>query len=231
MDDSRKERKIEAVMTSIERTLKAREKDFERLEHKEEKNGREQLFLEQETRLRRDFEYLIKEVKTFYRGQLGWLAPSVVDIERSVIGACILERDAIARVCSHLRPEHFFNEVDQVVFKAILLVKDVESPAHVPGTPKRIDMHTVVNQLRKMDVAHLFEVSPAYYVADLTSRVSSAANIEYHARIIIETAMKREMIKACSTILHSGYQDTTDPFEMLDEAETTFSRIRSWIKQ
>ncbi len=78
-------------------------------------------------------------------------------------------------------------------------------------------MRTVVAQLRKN--GRLEVVGGAYYIAELTSRVSSAANIEYHARIIIEMAIKRELITISSQIQQDAYEDTTDVFDLLDKTE------------
>ncbi len=71
----------------------------------------------------------------------------------------------------------------------------------------------------------------ASYIAELTSRVSSAANIDYHGRIVVEMAMKRRLILMASRIMNDGYEDTKDVFDMLDEAEEDFNEIKSWIKK
>ena len=68
-------------------------------------------------------------------------------------------------------------------------------------------------------------VGGAYYIAELTSKVSSAANIEYHARIIIEMAIKRNLIEIASQIHHDAYEDTTDVFELLDKTEQSIFQI------
>src|SRR5690606_37667931 len=83
------------------------------------------------------------------------------------------------------------------------------------------DMRTVVNQLRKVGKLEL--VGGAYKVAELTSKVSSAANIEYHARVIIEMAIKRNLIQIASEIHHDAYEDTTDLFVLLDKTEQKIS--------
>jgi len=84
-------------------------------------------------------------------------------------------------------------------------------------------MRTVVAQLRKN--GKLEVVGGAYAIAELTSKVSSAANIEYHARIIIEMAIKRNLIEIASQVHHDAYEDTHDVFELLDKTEQSIYKI------
>jgi replicative DNA helicase len=84
-------------------------------------------------------------------------------------------------------------------------------------------MRTVVNQLRKQAKIEL--IGGAYYIAELTAKVSSAANIEYHARVIIEMAIKRDLIQIASQIHHDAYEDVTDVFELLDKTEQSIFQI------
>jgi replicative DNA helicase len=84
-------------------------------------------------------------------------------------------------------------------------------------------MRTVVNQLRKYGKIEL--IGGAYYIAELTAKVSSAANIEYHARVIIEMAIKRDLIQIASQIHHDAYEDVTDVFELLDKTEQSIFQI------
>ncbi len=139
---------------------------------------------------------------------LGKLPPQALDLEEAVLGALMLEKNALTAVVEYLRPEHFYTEQHKEIFQAIIDLFKGSQP---------VDMRTVVAQLRKN--GRLEVVGGAYYIAELTSRVSSAANIEYHARIIIEMAIKRELITISSQIQQDAYEDTTDVFDLLDKTE------------
>jgi replicative DNA helicase len=139
---------------------------------------------------------------------LGKLPPQAVDLEEAVLGALMLEKNALTAVIEYLRPEHFYTEQHKEIYQAIIDLFKGSQP---------VDMRTVVAQLRKN--GRLEVVGGAYYIAELTSRVSSAANIEYHARIIIEMAIKRELITISSQIQQDAYEDTTDVFDLLDKTE------------
>ena len=145
---------------------------------------------------------------------LGKLPPQALDLEEAVLGALMLEKNALTAVIEFLRPEHFYSEQHQEIYQAITdLFKNSEP----------VDMRTVVAQLRKVGKLEL--VGGAYYIAELTSKVSSAANIEYHSRIIIELAIKRELIQIASAVHHDAYEDTTDVFDLLDKTEQSIFKI------
>lgn len=145
---------------------------------------------------------------------LGKLPPQALDLEEAVLGALMLEKGALNAVVEFLKPEHFYSEAHQEIYRAIIELFKGSEP---------VDMRTVVNQLRKN--AKLELVGGAYYIAELTSKVSSAANIEYHARVVIELAIKRELIRIASQIHHDAYEDTTDVFELLDKTEQSIFEI------
>src|SRR6187551_3417605 len=145
---------------------------------------------------------------------LGKLPPQALDLEETVLGALMLEKNALNAVVEFLKPEHFYEERHKEIYSAIIDLFKASDP---------VDMRTVVNQLRK--TAKIELVGGAYYIAELTSRVSSAANIEYHARVIMEMAIKRELIQIASQIHHNAYEDTTDVFELLDKTEQSIFEI------
>jgi replicative DNA helicase len=145
---------------------------------------------------------------------LGKLPPQALDLEEAVLGALMLERGALNAVVEFLKPEHFYSEQHQEIYRAIIELFKGSEP---------VDMRTVVNQLRKSAKIEL--VGGAYYIAELTSKVSSAANIEYHARVVIELAIKRNLIQIASQIHHDAYEDTTDVFELLDKTEQSIFEI------
>ena len=146
---------------------------------------------------------------------LGKLPPQALELEEAVLGALMLEKSALNAVVEFLKARTFLfrGTIKKSTTSIVQLFKDSEP----------VDMRTVVNQLRKDGKIEL--VGGAYYIAELTSKVSSAANIEYHARIMIEMAIKRELILISSQVQQDAYEDTTDVFELLDKTEQSIFAI------
>ncbi len=140
--------------------------------------------------------------------QLGKLPPQAVEIEEVVLGALMLERDALSTVIDILKPGSFYRDAHKLIYEAIVELFNNTEP---------VDIKTVVHQLRK--TGNLEVVGGAYYIAGLTTKVNSAANIEYHARIISEQSIKRELIKISTELQQEAYEDTIDVFKLLDKAE------------
>lgn len=139
---------------------------------------------------------------------LGKLPPQALDLEEAVLGAMLLERDALD-ILDVLQRDDFYYETHAVVFEAIHIL-------FVAGSP--VDMRTVVNQLRKSGKLEL--VGGMHFIAELSTKVSQTSNIEAHARIIREMAMKRNLIRLGSMIQSEAYEDTTDAFELLDKLQS-----------
>lgn len=134
--------------------------------------------------------------------------PQAVDLEEAVLGALMLEKDALTAVIDILKPEIFYKEAHQTIFKAIQNLFRKSEP---------VDILTVTSELRNM--GELDSVGGPYFLTQLTNRVASAANIEYHARIISQKFIQRELIHISSDIIRDAFEDTTDVFELLDQAE------------
>ncbi|MEX2514249.1 MAG: replicative DNA helicase [Cyclobacteriaceae bacterium] len=145
---------------------------------------------------------------------LGKLPPQAIDLEEAVLGALMLEKDALTAVVDFLSSESFYKDAHRLVYEAILDLFNAGEP---------IDLLTVTNQLRKNGKLEL--AGGAYFITELTSKVSSASNIEYHSRIITEQAMKRDMIRIASEIQKEAFEDTTDVFELLDKMEQSLFEI------
>lgn len=145
---------------------------------------------------------------------LGKIPPQALEIEESVLGAIMLERDALNPVVEFLKPEYFYSEQHVEIYKAVLELFKRSEP---------IDMRTVVYELRKSGKLEL--IGGAHYIAELTSRVSSSANIEYHGRILVELALKRLLIQIASNMHSEAYEDTTDVFELIDKVENSVLKI------
>ena len=139
---------------------------------------------------------------------LGKIPPQATDLEEAVLGALMLERDALTDVIDILKVDTFYKEAHQRIYGAITQLFANSEP---------VDLLTVKNQLLK--TGELDMVGGALYLAELTQRVNSAANIEYHARIVVEHSLKRQMINLSGEIQKMAYEDTTDVFMLLDTME------------
>ncbi|AWN81407.1 replicative DNA helicase [Candidatus Cardinium hertigii] len=140
--------------------------------------------------------------------------PHAIELEEGILGALMLEKEALASVIDLLQPDSFYKEAHQEIYKAIL---------HLFSAAEPVDMLTVVNQLRKE--GKLAAVGGSYYVSYLTTRISSASNIEFHARAIIEYAIRRKLITLSSKTQQSAYDPTVDVFNVLDRTEQTLFEI------
>ncbi|MFC5271621.1 replicative DNA helicase [Adhaeribacter terreus] len=145
---------------------------------------------------------------------VGKLPPQALELEEAVLGALMLEKDALTTVIDILRPQSFYKEAHQKIFSAIVGLFDKSEP---------IDILTVVTELRER--GELEFVGGPYYISQLTTRVNSAANIEFHARIISENSIKRELIGISSEVLSKAYEDTTDVFDLLDRTEAQLFEV------
>lgn len=139
---------------------------------------------------------------------LGHLQPQALDVEKAVLGALMIDKDAYAVVCEILYPESFYEKRNQKVYTAIRDLSMAELP---------VDVLTVTEQLAKN--GDLDEVGGPVYIAELSSRVASSANIEYHARIIAQKFLARQLISFASVIETKAFDDTTDIDDLMQEAE------------
>jgi replicative DNA helicase len=138
----------------------------------------------------------------------GRIPPHDKDIEEAVLGALMLEKDAYPTVCDIIAPETFYEPVNQKIYTAIQTLGASQQP---------IDMLTVVEQLRANGT--IDEVGGPVFISELTSRVASAANIEWHARILAQQYLARELIMFASNINAKAFDETNDVDDVLQEAE------------
>ncbi|MDA3943918.1 MAG: replicative DNA helicase [Bacteroidetes bacterium] len=141
--------------------------------------------------------------------QHGRVPPQAVELEEVVLGAMMLEKDAVNAIIDILKPEVFYKDAHKKIFTAIY---------NLFSKSEAIDILTVTNELKTM--GELEMVGGAYFISQLTNRVVSAANIEFHARILIQKFIQRELIHISSDIIKDAYEDTTDVFDLLDKAES-----------
>lgn len=144
----------------------------------------------------------------------GKVPPQATALEEAVLGALMLDKDAITVVIETLQPPSFYSEGHQHIFEAMVKLFEKSQP---------IDLLTVTEQLRTM--GKLEKAGGPYYLVELTNRVASAANLEYHARIVAQKYIQRELIGVSTKIIKDAFEDTTDVFDLLDNAEQSLFSI------
>ncbi len=137
----------------------------------------------------------------------GKLQPQARELEEAVLGAIMLEKEALSDVIDVLKPESFYIQAHQHIYKAIIELFNASEP---------VDILTVTNQLKK--TGNLELVGGAYFISQLTNRVASAANVEFHARIVAQKFLQRELIRISTDTINKAYEDSTDVFDLLDTA-------------
>lgn len=144
----------------------------------------------------------------------GKIPPQAIEIEESVLGALLLDQNAITNAIDILRQEYFYLEAHQHIYRAIsILFRD--------GNP--VDLLSVADQLKKD--GRFDEIGGLTKLVSLTNRITSAAHIEYHVRILSEKYIQRELIRVSTETLKDSYDDTVDVLNLLDRTETKFLEI------
>lgn len=144
----------------------------------------------------------------------GKVPPQAVDFEESVLGALMLEKDAILQVSEILKPEHFYKEEHGSIYSAIFKLSSDHKP---------IDINTVAQQLKiekKLDA-----IGGPSYLIYLTNRIASTAHIEFHARIIAQKYTQRELIRIGAEMQKNGFEDVDDVSDMLEQAEKSLFEL------
>ncbi len=144
----------------------------------------------------------------------GKVPPQARDLEEAVLGAIMLEKSAFDTVVEILKPECFYVEGHQQIFKSMQGLAQKNQP---------IDILTVVEELKMRE--ELEQIGGPYYVTKLTNTVVSSANIEAHSRIILQKFIQRELIRISGEIIGEAYEDSTDVFDLLDDAESKLFEI------
>lgn len=136
------------------------------------------------------------------------LQPQAIDIERIVLGALMIDKDAFSVVSETLHPETFYEPRNQKVYRAIQSLSLKENP---------VDIMTVTEELKRQGT--LDEVGGPAYILDLSSHVASSAHIEYHAKILAQKYLARQLISFASVIETKAFDETIDVDELMQEAE------------
>src|SRR6187551_1125425 len=146
--------------------------------------------------------------------EIGKLPPQAVELEEAVLGAMLLEKEALSTVIDVLSPESFYKEQNGKVFAAIVNLFNRSEP---------VDILTVTQELKR--TGELEFVGGSYYVSALTNRIASSVNIEFHARIVAQKYLQRELIRLSTETIKVAYEDSTDVFELLDETTKNIFEI------
>lgn len=144
----------------------------------------------------------------------GKVPPQAKDLEEAVLGAIMLEKSAFDTVVEILKPECFYVEAHQRIYRSMQSLQQKNQP---------IDILTVVEELKSKEELDI--VGGPYYVTRLTNAVVSSANIDTHSRIILQKFIQRELIRISGEIIGDAYEDSTDVFDLLDDAESKLFEI------
>jgi len=140
--------------------------------------------------------------------------PQAVDVETAVLGAMLIEKEATSRVLDILDESSFYRPANQKIYEAMVALFERSEP---------VDVVTVVEELRRRGTLDV--VGGPVYITELTQRVTSAANVEYHARIVLEKSLMRSLIATSTEVVSRAFGDTEDALGLLDEAEARIFQI------
>jgi replicative DNA helicase len=146
--------------------------------------------------------------------QYGKVPPQAPEVEEAVLGALMLERDAYVTVADIIDTGSFYKDEHQKIFEAIKALSANEKP---------IDLLMVTQELK--DRGQLEEVGGPAFITQMTRRVASAAHIEFHARIIAQKHIQRELIRVSSEIQSRAYDDTIDVDDLIDFSESSLFKV------
>src|SRR3989344_3087606 len=153
--------------------------------------------------------------------EVGKIPPQAIEAEQSVLGALLIDKDAIVKVAETLTPSHFYREPHAEIYRAILTLYEKRLPA---------DLVTVTDELKKNNKYDL--VGGAGYLSSLVNMVPTAANIEHYAVLVKDRATKRALISAAGVIAESAFREDTEIKDLMDKAETSlFGISQEHLKQ
>ena len=144
----------------------------------------------------------------------GKIPPQAVDLEEVVLGAMMIDKKGVDEVIDILHPEVFYKDAHRFIYEAIFKLFESSEP---------VDLLTVSAQLKKDQKLDL--VGGDFYLIKLTQKVASSAHIEFHARIILQKYIQRSLIKISNEIIEEAYDETTDVFDLLDNAEAKLYEV------
>jgi replicative DNA helicase len=144
----------------------------------------------------------------------GKLPPQVLDLEEAVLGAMMIDKKGVDDVIDILQADSFYKDAHKFIFEAIVQLFTETQP---------IDLLTVSAQLKKN--GKLEVAGGDFYLIQLTQKIASSAHIEFHSRIILQKYIQRSLIRISSEIIEASYDETTDVFDLLDQAESKLYEV------
>lgn len=136
------------------------------------------------------------------------IPPQNIDAEQSVLGAILIDREAIYKAMRVLQPVDFYRESHHIIYETMLSLNEAGSP---------IDLITLSDQLRQQ--GDLEKVGGVAAIATLAEMVPTAASVEYYARIVEEKSLLRTLINLSTRIAGMGYEESEEPEKLIAEAE------------
>ena len=144
----------------------------------------------------------------------GKIPPQAVDLEEVVLGAMMIDKKGVDEVIDILHPDVFYKDAHRYIYEAIFKLFESSEP---------VDLLTVSSRLKQDGKLEL--AGGDFYLVKLTQKVASSAHIEFHARIILQKYIQRELIKISSEIIEEAYDEATDVFDLLDNAESKLYEV------
>jgi len=148
------------------------------------------------------------------------MPPQAIDAEMAVLGATLLEPEALPKVIEIIDVTCFYKKIHEKIYLAELQLFEKNEP---------IDVITVSNQLQAN--GELEVVGGSYYLTQLVNSIPSAANVEYYAKIVLDKALKRRLINVCNNISKEAYEDHEDALDIIDKAEQHIFTVRQGRRQ
>ncbi|MDQ4045176.1 MAG: hypothetical protein M3173_06990 [Chloroflexota bacterium] len=136
------------------------------------------------------------------------LPPHNLEAEQSVLGSLLIDRDAVIRIASYVKPGDFYRSAHRLIYEAILNLYNRREPT---------DLITLVDELRRND--NLDDAGGETYLTELIAAVPTSVHVEYYGRIVERTATLRRLIEAGTDVVGIGYDDSLDIEEALDRSE------------
>src|SRR5690606_37179482 len=139
----------------------------------------------------------------------GKIPPQAVDLQEAVSGAMMIDKKGVDEAIDILKPDAFHKDAHKYIYEAIEMLFKASQP---------IDILTVSTQLRKNGKLEI--VGGDSYLINLTQKIASSAHIEFHSRIILQKYIQRSLLKISAEIIEDAYDESSDIFELLDQAES-----------
>ncbi|MCL2766762.1 MAG: replicative DNA helicase [Peptococcaceae bacterium] len=144
------------------------------------------------------------------------IPPQNIDAEQSVLGAILVDREAIYKAMKLLQPEDFYRQDHRLIYEAMLALNDNRNP---------VDLITVAEHLRQH--SDLENSGGVAYIASLAEMAPVAANVDYYARIVEEKSMLRNIIQLATRIAGLSYEESDEPERLIAEAERMLTELGS----